>query len=71
MPWRRLNATKPVLIVIPGDIFQGSDHEFSQHEAELVRLLDELSAPLGVYVVQGNSDRPWNFSELMRKTRVV
>lgn len=53
----RLNATKPDLILIPGDVFQGDDDAFERERPALQDLLMRLSAPGGVFLVQGDVDR--------------
>jgi len=53
----RLMATKPDLILLPGDLFQGSDADFAANRDDLTELLGRLSAPGGVYYVYGDVDR--------------
>jgi uncharacterized protein len=52
----RLMALKPDVILIPGDIFQGTDEEWERQRPEMRRLLASLSAPGGVYYTQGDVD---------------
>ena len=47
-----VNAQRPDLVVLLGDIFEGH----SQPEGELLSILGRLSAPLGVWVVPGNHE---------------
>jgi len=46
------NAQHPDLVVITGDLFDGADGRLE----ELVRPLDDLQAPLGIYFVTGNHE---------------
>ena len=48
----KANAQNPELVVITGDLFDGADGRLD----ELVRPLDDLRAPLGVYFVTGNHE---------------
>lgn len=52
----RLMATRPDVILLPGDLFQGpaDDHDV----AALRALLGDLRAPGGVYFVQGDCEGP-------------
>lgn len=52
----RLMAEKPDVIVVPGDLFQGSPAEFEANRDALRDLLSRLSAPGGVYFVMGDFD---------------
>jgi predicted MPP superfamily phosphohydrolase len=52
----RLMAEDPDLILIAGDLFQGSLEQFADQEDELRSLLSELHAPHGVYFVRGDVD---------------
>ena len=54
---RRLVAGRPDIIVLPGDLFQGSLGEFERELPALRGLLRELQAPGGVFFVTGNTDR--------------
>jgi predicted MPP superfamily phosphohydrolase len=53
-----LMATRPDLILLPGDILQVSDPEFDQQLPALRRLLGGMDAPGGVYLVGGDVDKP-------------
>ncbi len=53
-----LMAQKPDLILIPGDIFQGTKAQFEAIREELRDLLGGLSASGGVYCVLGDVDGP-------------
>jgi predicted MPP superfamily phosphohydrolase len=52
----RLLAEQPDLILLPGDLFQGSVAAFDDHEADMRALLRRLDAPHGVYLVRGDVD---------------
>ena len=49
-------ASDPDIVLIPGDLFQGTDDEFDGEVAELQRLLRDLDAPSGVYLTRGDTD---------------
>jgi hypothetical protein len=48
---------QPDLILIPGDVFQGSEREYREQESAIKSLLGRLKAPGGVYLVSGDCDR--------------
>jgi hypothetical protein len=52
----RLLAEEPDLILVAGDLFQGTRAMFAAHEDELRALLARLHAPHGVYFVRGDVD---------------
>lgn len=52
----RLMAEAPDLILIAGDLFQGSPGHFERTRDDFVALLRSLSAPGGVWVVRGDVD---------------
>jgi predicted MPP superfamily phosphohydrolase len=52
----RLMAARPDLILIPGDVFQGTEGQFAATEADLADLFRRLRAPGGVYLVLGDTD---------------
>lgn len=54
----RLLAESPDLILIPGDLFQGTARELERELPALRRLLGRLAAPGGVWLVRGNVDPP-------------
>jgi uncharacterized protein len=67
----RLMALRPDLIVLPGDLFQGSAEEFEANRAALRDLLGRLSAPGGVYLVPGDVDGGTaRLEQAVRSTRV-
>lgn len=53
----RLMALRPDLILMPGDLFQGSERDLEANRADLIALLSRLSAPGGVYFVPGDVDQ--------------
>ncbi len=56
----RLLATEPDLILVPGDLFQGSVADFDRELEAMQELLGRLEAPHGVYLVPGDVDpEPW------------
>ncbi len=52
----RIMQEKPDLILLPGDLFQGTVEEFNREEAALRELLSQLEAPGGAFFVFGNTD---------------
>lgn len=53
----KLMEQTPHLILIPGDLIQGTREEWLLHQEELKALLRRLQAPAGVWMVQGDVDR--------------
>ncbi|MFI5044816.1 MAG: metallophosphoesterase [Acidimicrobiales bacterium] len=53
---RAVIASDPDIVLIPGDLFQGSDDEFDDEVGELRHLLRDLDAPSGVFVTRGDCD---------------
>jgi predicted MPP superfamily phosphohydrolase len=53
---RRLMDHVPDIILLPGDIFEGSPEAFHEALSEIQQLLSLLSAPGGVWIVPGDSD---------------
>lgn len=68
----RLMAEKPDVILLPGDVFQGSTEEFQATKFQLRQLLGRLSAPGGVYLVLGDTDGTGGhlLSEILPHTNV-
>jgi predicted MPP superfamily phosphohydrolase len=67
----RLMALKPDIILLPGDVFQGTRQAFEANRAALRDLLGQLSAPGGVYLVLGDFDGGGeHLEEVLRSTRV-
>lgn len=66
----RLMALRPDVILIPGDLFQGSAAEFERELPAFRRLLGRLHAPGGVYAVRGDTDRGDKLDRLVVGTDV-
>ncbi len=60
----------PDLILIPGDVFQGSEKQYREQESAIKSLLAELEAPGGVYVVSGDCDRLSTLSKAISGSQV-
>ncbi|UCG15219.1 MAG: metallophosphoesterase [Phycisphaerales bacterium] len=54
----RLMAMRPDVILMPGDVFQGTRSAFERELPAIRGLLGRLDAPGGVYAVVGNVDSP-------------
>ena len=67
---QRLLDQRPDLILIPGDLFQGSAKDFERELPALRALLSRLSAPGGVYFVLGNVDSREQIERVLAGTRV-
>ena len=52
----RLMAERPDVVLLPGDIFQGTRAQFDATKSALMDLLATLQAPGGVYLVLGDTD---------------
>ncbi len=59
----KMMAKGPDIILIPGDLFQGSPAEFDRQFEALRELIQRLEAPGGVWFVMGDSD---DLSEIQR-----
>ncbi|WP_421118913.1 metallophosphoesterase [Aquihabitans daechungensis] len=66
----KLLGLRPDIIVIPGDLFQGSDRQFRQQLPAFRRLLGRLEAPGGVYAVRGDTDHDDRLDELVEGTGI-
>jgi predicted MPP superfamily phosphohydrolase len=67
----RLMAERPDVIVLPGDVFQGTRAEFDDTLPALVALFERFSAPGGVYLVLGDTDGAGaHLGEVLRSSRV-
>lgn len=62
----RLMAERPDLILIPGDLWQMEPERFAQQRPALVDLYSRLSAPAGVFAVQGDMEVPGDLARLCR-----
>ncbi|MCU1370541.1 MAG: metallophosphoesterase [Ilumatobacteraceae bacterium] len=67
---RMLLALDPDIIVIPGDLHQGSDAGFERELPAFRQLLGQLEAPGGVYAVRGDTDRGDDLDRLVAGTGV-
>jgi uncharacterized protein len=66
-----LMAGKPDLILLPGDVFQGTDEEFAATRSALRDLLARLKAPGGVFLVLGDTDGPGDhLREILPETSI-
>jgi len=65
-----LMATEPDLILIPGDVFQGTESMFHSEVKSFRSLLSELHAPGGVFAVRGNTDSRRLFQGLFEGTEI-
>ncbi len=63
-----LLAQEPDLILVPGDLFQGTPEEFAEHRKPLMELLATLHAPGGVYFVPGDVDTDATIAALREST---
>jgi len=63
-----LLAQKPDLILVPGDLFQGTEEEFARWREPLMELLATLDAPGGVYFVPGDTDHQSTINALREST---
>ena len=66
----RLMELEPDVILVPGDIHQGSPKMFREELPEIRRLLGRLEAPGGVFLVHGDAEGPAEAAEVIRGTRV-
>lgn len=60
----------PDLILIPGDVFQGRSRDFDDELPAFRQLLARLSAPGGVYLVEGDADRHERLQAMIEGTQV-
>lgn len=56
---------RPDLIVLPGDLFQADGEVLAERGPGVRELLSQLSAPAGVYVVQGDVDSPQRWATVL------
>jgi predicted MPP superfamily phosphohydrolase len=66
----QLMAAKPDFIFLTGDFFQGTADEWPDQFPVFQKLLQELSAPGGVYAVEGNVDQPAQLRQLFEGSSV-
>jgi predicted MPP superfamily phosphohydrolase len=62
---RALRAQQPDLVLLPGDLFQGSPAQYAAARAELVRLLRFLAETAPTYAVLGDTDEGADFQQLV------
>lgn len=60
-----LRAQQPDLVLLPGDLFQGSPAQYAAARAELVRLLRFLADTAPTYAVLGDTDDGADFQQLV------
>ncbi|MEZ5138282.1 MAG: hypothetical protein R2711_05820, partial [Acidimicrobiales bacterium] len=66
----RLLAERPDVILVPGDLFQGTEEELAGQVAAFRRLLGRLRAPGGVYAVRGDVDTADRMDVLLEGTGI-
>src|SRR5215211_1330109 len=66
----RLNEQRPDVVLLPGDIHQGSDEEFREQLPQIRRLLGTLRAPGGVFFVTGDQESTAEAQAALRGTGV-
>lgn len=66
----RLVDLEPDIILIAGDIFQGTRSQFDEHRAALRALFELMEAPGGAFLVAGDVDAPAVLEELVAGTPV-
>jgi predicted MPP superfamily phosphohydrolase len=67
----RLLAAEPDVILVPGDLFQGSADQLDREEDGMRALLGRLQAPHGVYFARGDTDGGGFADRLLPGTGVV
>ncbi len=63
-------AANPDLILIPGDVFQGSEADYRKQEPAIKALLNKLEAPSGVFLVSGDCDRLSTLMQAIKGTAI-
>lgn len=66
----RMREQHPDVILVPGDIHQGSDEEFREQLPEIRHLLGTLDAPGGVFFVMGDQEGMAEAQAALRGTGV-
>ncbi len=66
----RLMALQPDIVLMPGDLYQGSQAGLAAEMPALQSLLEPLQAPGGVYMVEGNVDRPGSLETAIELTTI-
>lgn len=67
---RAAMATRPDIILIPGDILQGTDEQTRAAAPQMKELLAQLDAPGGVFVVGGDVERSRNIDAVRPESMV-
>lgn len=68
---RLLDDADPDLVLVGGDLFQGSPRQLSDNWDALRDLFTGLDAPAGVYVVEGDTDDAQTLADLFAGTSVT
>jgi len=66
----KINEVKPDIIVFTGDLVDKNYSIKKEEQEELKELLNDMSASLGKYAVQGNHDKK-NFDNIMKDTDFI
>jgi len=66
-----LRAARPDVVLVGGDLFQGTPAQFTANQDALRDLIASLEAPGGVYVVQGDTDDGPTLDRLFAGTPVT
>lgn len=66
-----LNEAEPDVVLVGGDLFQGTPSQFDTHRDALRQLITEIEAPGGVFVVEGDTDDHAALVELFAGTPVT
>lgn len=66
----KLLALEPDVILLPGDVFQGSEAELARELPAFRQLLGRLEAPGGVYAVRGDTDTGDRLDRLVEGTGI-
>lgn len=66
----KLMALRPDIVLMPGDLYQGSQAGLEAELPALRSLLGPLEAPGGVYMVEGNVDRPGSLERATQATGI-
>lgn len=63
-------SLRPDIVLLPGDLFEGTDDELERELPAIRELMRRLRAPGGVYFVAGNCESPRRAAEILRETGV-
>lgn len=67
----RLLAAEPDIILVPGDLFQGTPDQLAREESGLRALLGRLHAPQGVFFTRGDTDPGDTADRILQGTGAV